>query len=99
MRAKPAVGNGEPRSLTTTKSDVGLSRRSRPQCSQLVALDRACARSVVLEPANVRDRAIEEPPNRRGGLKWLLQVCRRRGGFGRFFENQREPLKSSDRLS
>jgi hypothetical protein len=52
------VVNGEPRSLTKTKGDDGLSVQPA-QGPQLVALDRVGARGAVLDPPDVKHRAVE----------------------------------------
>jgi hypothetical protein len=58
-RAKPAVVNGDPRSLTKTKGDERAFPMKPPQRPQLVALDRGRARRAVLDPADVEQRAVE----------------------------------------
>jgi hypothetical protein len=59
IRAKPAVVNGDPRSLTKTKGDAELSRWSRRRAAQLIADQRVRGRDPILDPPHVQDGGIE----------------------------------------
>jgi hypothetical protein len=61
MRAKPAVVNGDPRSLTKTKGEAGFSRWSRRKArsSSPWTLDGVCAGRSILCPPDVEHRTVE----------------------------------------
>jgi hypothetical protein len=58
LRAKPAVVNGDPRSLTKTNGDVSFPLE-RAQGPQFVAALGVGARGAVLDPPHMQDGAIE----------------------------------------
>jgi hypothetical protein len=73
IRAKPAVVNGEPHSLTKTKGDASLSRCNRRRGPEFVSAQRVCARGAVLDAADMQHRGAEE--GRLRGLNMTVPDC------------------------